>query len=159
MADEVPVLDSITPTSLPVGPPEDTVLHCHGSGFVEASQIRFGEELERTDFVDETEVTTVITAGLFPSPDANVPVTVYTEDVGESDAQTFVFADEGGGKMMRIVDQPFIAGLIVDDGTNVVHVTTDPTEVPPESVDAVHAAASVAGVKLVEEGEEEEVST
>lgn len=56
---------------------------------------------------------------------------------------------------MRIVDQPYVQQLIVDDGSNTVTVGTELTEVPPESRDAVHMAAFDAGI-LVFEGEEQE---
>jgi hypothetical protein len=88
----VPVLDSINPSELPVGPPADTVLHCIGSGFTTDSVIRFGDVDERTDFVSDSEVSTIITGGLFPSPD-DVLVTVSTPAPGggESAAQLFSF--------------------------------------------------------------------
>jgi hypothetical protein len=53
--------------------------------------------------------------------------------------------------VLKIVDQPYVVGLVVDDGTNVVTVTTDPTVVPPESLEAVRTAASNVGIQLVEE--------
>lgn len=86
------VVASIQPPALPVGPPADTVLHVFGTGFDATSAIRFGTVLERTDYVDATEVTTIISQGIFPSADADVPVSVLNASDGiESNAVAFAF--------------------------------------------------------------------
>ena len=90
-SEPLPVLTSINPTELPVGPPDDTTLHCIGTDFTRQSIIRFGGIDERTDYVSATEVTTLITEGLFPDPDPAVAVTVFTPGGGESAPQTFAF--------------------------------------------------------------------
>lgn len=85
-------VSSISPVSLPVGPPDDVVLHVYGTGFEADSQIRFGVTLERTDHYGATELSTVITAGMFPSQDPTVNVSVYNpSDATESNALTFAF--------------------------------------------------------------------
>jgi hypothetical protein len=56
-----------------------------------------------------------------------------------------------GPVTLKIVDQPFVVGLVVDDGTNVVTVTTVPVVVPAESVEAVYKAAADTHILLVEE--------
>jgi hypothetical protein len=57
-----------------------------------------------------------------------------------------------GGTKLRIVDQPFVVGLVVDDGTNVVHVDDSPegVDVPDESLQAVYDAAFDARILLEE---------
>lgn len=87
----MPVVGAIEPMSLPIGPPADVRLHVFGSGFEPTSMIRFGVPLERTDYHSSTEVSTIITRGLFPSPDPAVPVSVRNADSTESNVVTFAF--------------------------------------------------------------------
>jgi hypothetical protein len=106
-----PVLSSIDPTELPVGPPQNTTLTVNGENFLLETQIGFGvfskEEAdaglgeegqpkwERTTFVNSSTLTTTITQGLFPNPDS-VPVVVGTPGgfVSESTDFTFVAPEE-----------------------------------------------------------------
>lgn len=85
------VVATIAPTALPIGPPADTVLHVYGSAFEPDSLIRFGGNLERTDYHGASHLSTVITAGLFPSPDPAIPVSVYNADGTDSNVVTFAF--------------------------------------------------------------------
>src|SRR5882672_12290186 len=85
------VVATIDPVALPVGPPADVRLHVFGTGFETTSQIRFGTVLERTDYHRATELSTIISQGIFPSPDANVNVSVYNADGTESNAVMFAF--------------------------------------------------------------------
>ena len=94
-------LDAIDPTSCPTGPPSAVDITLTGSGFTTTSVIRFGSVLEQdwTDqgkaYVSDTELTLEITAGLFPDPDANVPVSVYDPDTQEeTPALTFAFVGD-----------------------------------------------------------------
>jgi hypothetical protein len=81
----VPVLDSIVPTSCPLGPPDDVVLQAIGSGFSAGAAIAFGTypdgtpRFELTELQEDGSLTTVITAGYFPNPDAAIPVLVGNE--------------------------------------------------------------------------------
>lgn len=84
-------VSTIAPTALPVGPPADTVLHVYGSGFEADSRIRFGVNLERTDYHGATDVSTIISRGVFPNPDPMVPVSVRNVDGTESNVVTFAF--------------------------------------------------------------------
>ena len=85
-------LASIEPTALPVGPPVDTVLRAYGTNFEATSQIRFAGNLERTDYLGPTELSTIITAGLFPNPDPAIAVSVYNpSDASDSNVVTFAF--------------------------------------------------------------------
>jgi hypothetical protein len=58
---------------------------------------------------------------------------------------------EESDKTLKIVDQPYVVGLAVNDGTNAVTVTTDPTVVPAALVEAVYKAAADTHILLVEE--------
>jgi len=117
-----PTFTTITPTELPVGPPNDTLLTAIGSNFTLACQISFGvfsqdeEDMglgtagspkwERTTFVDSSTLTTIITGGLFPSPDS-FPVSVGVPPDTIYGTETFTFTaqeppeepppDEGDG--------------------------------------------------------------
>lgn len=80
-----PVLSSISPTSVPAGPASDVTLTATGSGFAANAAIGFGTapdgtpRFERTTFVNDTTLETVITAGYFPNPDPSVPVVVAND--------------------------------------------------------------------------------
>jgi IPT/TIG domain-containing protein len=84
-----PVLTSIVPETLPVDPP-DIFLTCIGTGFTRDCYIRFAGQSERTDFINDTELRTVIKGEYWQAP-ATVAVTVYSEDRGSSDALPFIF--------------------------------------------------------------------
>jgi len=87
-----PVLDSIDPTSRVVGPTTDVVLHCHGSDFTTKSRIVFADQEERTDFVSDSEVTTIITGSMFTGPDiVDVFVRTAGADPPDSDVLSFEF--------------------------------------------------------------------
>ena len=81
----IPTLDSITPTSCPLGPPSDVVLVATGSGFADTAAIGFGLQPDGTPRYEATvheadgTLTTVISAGYFPGADAAVPVLVGNE--------------------------------------------------------------------------------
>lgn len=70
-----PVLDSLDPPSVAIPVTEDFVLHFHGSNFMPSSQIEWNGVPDRTTFVSETEVTTIVRAsGWGPGV---VPVAVW----------------------------------------------------------------------------------
>jgi IPT/TIG domain len=73
---EPPVLSSLSPDTAVAGASEEIVLHCTGTGFTRGTLIKFGSYDEPTDFVSDTEVTTVVKPALFV-PDS-VPVAVHT---------------------------------------------------------------------------------
>jgi hypothetical protein len=103
-----PSLDSIYPESSVVGPPANITLSANGANFLVTTQIGFGvfsqEEAdvgmgeagapkwERTTFVDSSTLTTIITAGLFPGPDA-IPVVVGEPDGTTSSSVNFTFTE------------------------------------------------------------------
>ena len=93
----VPVLDSIVPISAPLGPPADVVLQAVGSGFVETSAIAFGTypdgtpRFEASELQADGSLTTTITAGYFPNPDAAIPVLVGNEPPFGPVSQTLTF--------------------------------------------------------------------
>jgi len=71
-----PVIADIQPASCPVGPPEDVLLTVTGSDFTPDAVICFGGVQERTSHPADDTLTTVISAGLFPGADPDIPVTV-----------------------------------------------------------------------------------
>jgi hypothetical protein len=73
------------------------------------------------------------------------------EDAPKEAASASPPAGRSTDAVLKIVDQPYVVGLTVNDGTNVVTVGTNPTSVPAELVDAVYAAAADANILLVEE--------
>jgi hypothetical protein len=93
----VPVLDSITPVSAPLGPPADVVLQAVGSDFDPTSAIAFGSypdgtpRFEATQHEEDGSLTTVITAGYFPNPDAAIPVLVGNSPPFGPVSQTLTF--------------------------------------------------------------------
>ena len=78
-----PTITAIDPTSSPVGPGDSFVLTVTGTNFLPGSIILFGNNPlgERTTFVSETELTTIIRRDLFPNPDPAVKVRVSTGGV------------------------------------------------------------------------------
>jgi len=104
-----PSLTSIIPESSEVGPPENIVLNVIGANFLISTQIGFGvfsqdeadaglgevgePKWENTVFVNGTTLTTIITAGLFPSLDAAIPVVVGEPGGTVSDAVNFAFTE------------------------------------------------------------------
>ena len=109
-----PVLDALHPPQAEVGPPEDVLLTVVGANFLVSTQIGFGvfsqgeadaglgnvgdPKWERTTFVDSQTLTTWLSAGVHPSPDAAIPVVVGQPDGTVSDAINFAFVegDDGG---------------------------------------------------------------
>jgi|SRR5215831_7981947 len=67
-------LESVEPSSAAIGG-ADFTLHVHGTDFVSGMQIFFAGHLERTDFVSDTEITTVVKPSLWQAP-ADVEVSV-----------------------------------------------------------------------------------
>jgi hypothetical protein len=84
-----PVLDALAPATMAAADP-DTALSCQGSGFTRDCAIAFAGRLERTDFISDTELSTVITGGGMWAPGTQ-PVQVVSEGRGSSDSQTFTF--------------------------------------------------------------------
>ena len=80
---DAPIVNALDPVSCPLGPPNDVLLTVSGAGFVPTSQIAFGLDPQgdpqyepNTVVVDDQTLTIFVSAGLFPSPDAAVPVCV-----------------------------------------------------------------------------------
>ena len=63
-----PVLTSLNPTQYQIGTPSVT-LHCLGSGFDRECIIAFAGVPERTDFHDDTDISTVIDSRYWTSAD------------------------------------------------------------------------------------------
>jgi hypothetical protein len=63
-----PVLDSLNPAQYQIGSPSVT-LHCLGSGFDRECIIAFAGVPERTDFHDDTDISTLIDSRYWTSPD------------------------------------------------------------------------------------------
>jgi hypothetical protein len=87
-----PVVTAINPVSLEVGPPADTVLVVTGRNFHPDAQIRFGTILERTDWVSDGEVSTIITGGMFPGENPAIPVTVRNVAAAQESTPPLYFA-------------------------------------------------------------------
>jgi hypothetical protein len=62
-------LASLVPDWVQIGGEEPVLLHVHGSGFTEATQIWWHDHLETTVFVSENELTTWVCPWLFLAPD------------------------------------------------------------------------------------------
>ena len=96
----VPVLDSIAPTSCPVGPPDDVVLVASGSGFAYDAAIAFGlnpdgkPRFERTTHEEDGTLSTVISAGYFPGADPAIPVLVGNAPPNGARSTVLTFAIE-----------------------------------------------------------------
>jgi hypothetical protein len=86
-----PVLSAIDPDTIEIGGFGEVILHCTGTDFTRGTSIKFGSYDEPTDFVSDTEITTVIKTGLFKGPDI-VPVLVHTGSL-ESAPIDFTFTD------------------------------------------------------------------
>lgn len=82
-----PVLTSVTPTEFVIGSPSVT-LHCHGTGFTRDCFIAFAGQQERTDFHNDTDVSTLIDTAAWSGPDV-VKVSVVSQSRGGSTPQDF----------------------------------------------------------------------
>lgn len=89
-----PELTTLVPNTMVVGGP-DVTLHCQGTGFVRACRIVFAGRPERTDFTDDTDVSTHITSALWGAPDT-VQVQVFDPARGASAALPFTFTAAAG---------------------------------------------------------------
>jgi hypothetical protein len=87
-----PAVTSIDPASHEVGPGAPFILTVTGTNFLPGSVILFGNNTlgERTTFVSETTLTTIVQPDLFPNPDPAVKVRVRTGGV-ESNSVDFEF--------------------------------------------------------------------
>jgi hypothetical protein len=86
-----PVLTSLDPVSVEIGPDAPSIiLKAIGSGFTAASAIVFNDYQERTTYISDTELQTVIKVVLFAVP-ATVPVLVRNVDGGDSSVINFDF--------------------------------------------------------------------
>lgn len=94
----VPVLDSITPTSCTVGPPDDVKLVATGSGFAYDAAIAFGKlpdgtpRYERTVQEADGTLSTIISAGYFPGEDPAIPVLVGNAPPNGATSTVLTFA-------------------------------------------------------------------
>lgn len=88
-----PVLTSVTPTEFVIGSPSVT-LHCHGTGFSRDCFIAFAGQQERTDFHDDTDVSTLIDTAHWTGPDV-VKVSVVSQARGGSTPQDFAIVEDG----------------------------------------------------------------
>jgi hypothetical protein len=94
----LPVLDSITPNSCPAGPPDDVTLVASGSGFSDGAMIAFGNfpngtpRYEQTTHEPDGTLSTIITAGLFPGVDPDIPVLVDNAPPGGPRSDVLSFA-------------------------------------------------------------------
>lgn len=84
-----PVLSSLGPATMVASGPSKTVV-CTGSGFTRDCRIVFAGRVERTDFITDTQLSTVITGGGMWAAGTQ-PVQVAAEGRGSSQAQTFTF--------------------------------------------------------------------
>lgn len=82
-----PVLTSLNPTQYQIGSPSVT-LHCIGSGFDRDCVIAFAGHAERTDFHNDTDVSTLIDSQYWTAADT-VRVAVVSEARGGSAAIDF----------------------------------------------------------------------
>jgi hypothetical protein len=97
------VASALDPHYMEQGEPDstDVLLTVTGTGFLPSSKIRFGTVVEQsTKFVDDQTLTLSISRAMFPSTDANVPVTVFDTNIGESNALTFQIIPVGGAPPM-----------------------------------------------------------
>lgn len=85
-----PVLDTIEPATAVVGA-DDVVLRAIGSGFDDATVIVFNGGEEPTEFVSDSEVTTIVKPSTASGP-WTVPVLVRNVD-GDSDPIDFAFTE------------------------------------------------------------------
>ena len=74
---ERPVLSALEPDTFEIGSP-DVTLHCHGSGFDRSCRIGLAGFAERTDYVSDQELTTVINGEVWSVP-ADLQVVVLSE--------------------------------------------------------------------------------
>jgi hypothetical protein len=105
-----PVLSSLSPESSVVGPPQNVTLSAIGENFLLDHQIGFGvwsqgeidmglggevgePKWENTVFVSANTLTTILSAGLHPSPDAGIPVVVGVPGGTVTDAISFAFTE------------------------------------------------------------------
>ena len=82
-----PDLTTIEPPQFVIGSPS-VVLHCYGSGFTRDCFIAFAGQAERTDFHDDTHVSTLIESQYWTSPDV-VKVAVASQARGGSKTMDF----------------------------------------------------------------------
>jgi hypothetical protein len=82
-----PVLTSLDPTEFVIGS-ESVALHCHGTGFTRDCFIAFAGHAERTDYHDDTDVSTFIDSAVWVGADV-VQVAVVSETRGGSESLDF----------------------------------------------------------------------
>lgn len=85
-----PVIDRVTPRSMPAGG-ADVTLHVYGRDFTPRAQIVFNGGLETTVFVGPTELTTVVVGATATTP-GDYPVQVQTAAPGGGLSGTRLFA-------------------------------------------------------------------
>jgi hypothetical protein len=88
IAEPEPVLNALSAGSFVIGSP-NVALHAFGSGFTVDSQISFAGNVERTDFWNARDISTVINAALWGGPDT-VEVFVVNP-AGQSEPLEFAF--------------------------------------------------------------------
>jgi hypothetical protein len=93
----VPILSQVQPAVAVIGG-ADLILQCIGSNFTPAAYITFNGGQEPTEWVSDTEVTTIVKPSTATTP-GEYPVTVVTP-FGETEPQLFEFqpAEETGAR-------------------------------------------------------------
>lgn len=103
--DPTPTLASLDPATAVCSDPVDITMKCIGTGFTQESEIYFGYQPERTDFVSDTEISTIVKPSLFPNPDANIQVFVRTPTLMDTASLPFAFTLAGSGTQRRLPEQ------------------------------------------------------